>query len=104
MVSKSKAAGLDGELFTDLIQGTEGLLQLLIDDGAAIRIGDRVVLVELLNTLKRDIKGYFSKNARLTPSDFKSLTQLSRRTAIPLLEWLDREGVTRRDGDARVAG
>jgi len=104
MVSKLKEAGLEGALFTDLIQGTEGLLQLLIDGGSATRIGERVVLVELLNTLKGDIQGYFAKNARLTPSDFKALTQLSRRTAIPLLEWLDHEGVTRRDGDARVAG
>ena len=33
---------------------------------------------------------------------FKDLTGVSRKYAIPLLEWLDRERVTRREGDARV--
>ena len=32
---------------------------------------------------------------------FKELFGLSRKVAIPLLEWFDREGVTKRIGDAR---
>jgi selenocysteine-specific elongation factor len=32
---------------------------------------------------------------------FKDLTGISRKYAIPLLEWLDRERITRRVGDAR---
>jgi len=33
---------------------------------------------------------------------FKDLTGVSRKYAIPLLEWLDRERVTMRVGDVRV--
>jgi selenocysteine-specific elongation factor len=33
---------------------------------------------------------------------FKGLTGISRKYAIPLLEYLDRERVTRREGDERI--
>ena len=42
------------------------------------------------------------KPARFTVGDFKKWTGVSRKYAIPLLEYLDRERVTRRDGDERV--
>jgi len=35
-------------------------------------------------------------------ADFKQWTGISRKYAIPLLEFLDRTRVTRREGDARV--
>jgi selenocysteine-specific elongation factor len=35
---------------------------------------------------------------------FKDLAGVSRKQAIPLLEQLDREGTTRRQGDDRIAG
>jgi selenocysteine-specific elongation factor len=34
---------------------------------------------------------------------FKELTQVSRKYAIPLPEYLDREQVTRRSGDERIS-
>jgi selenocysteine-specific elongation factor len=33
---------------------------------------------------------------------FKELTGLTRKYAIPLLEYLDRERITRREGDERI--
>lgn len=104
MVSTLADAGLEGERFDILIKSVDGLLQLLIDNGTAIRVGERVVAAARLNDLSAQIQTYFTGSPRLTPSDFKALTGLSRRTAIPLLEWLDSQGITRRDGDARVAG
>jgi selenocysteine-specific elongation factor len=35
-------------------------------------------------------------------ADFKDWTGVSRKYAIPLLEFLDREKVTRRQGEARI--
>jgi selenocysteine-specific elongation factor len=37
----------------------------------------------------------------MTPADFKELTGLTRKHAIPLLEWLDRNRITVRVGDDR---
>ena len=42
------------------------------------------------------------RSTRFNVGQFKEWTGVSRRYAIPLLEFLDRERVTRRDGDARV--
>ena len=36
--------------------------------------------------------------------DFKDLTDISRKYAVPLLEFFDRRGITRRDGDVRKPG
>ena len=102
MIAHLHSTGLEGELFSTLIQQTRGMLQLLIDEGLAERVGDRVVHADALNQLKADITRFFAQNPRLSPSDFKALTGQSRRTAIPLLEWLDSAGITRREGDARV--
>jgi selenocysteine-specific elongation factor len=40
--------------------------------------------------------------ARFDVATFKAWTGVSRKYAIPLLEYLDRERITRRDGDARL--
>jgi selenocysteine-specific elongation factor len=43
-----------------------------------------------------------SGKRELTVSDFKKMTGLSRKYAIPLLELLDQMGVTRRKGPSRL--
>ena len=42
------------------------------------------------------------KGQRFGVAEFKEWTGVSRKYAIPLLEFLDREQVTRREGDERV--
>ena len=42
-----------------------------------------------------------AKSAKIDVAKFKEMTGVSRKYAIPLLEYLDRERVTRRVGDAR---
>ena len=47
---------------------------------------------------------HLAKAPKLTIAEFKEMSGLGRKQAIVLLEQLDREGTTRRDGDDRVAG
>ena len=42
------------------------------------------------------------KSAKIDVAQFKELTGVTRKYAIPLLEYLDRERVTRRVGNERV--
>jgi selenocysteine-specific elongation factor len=42
------------------------------------------------------------KSTRFTVAAFKDWTGISRKYAIPLLEYLDRERITRRDGEERL--
>ena len=55
-----------------------------------------------LDRLKADVRGLKSAVARVDVATFKDRYGISRKYAIPLLEYLDRERVTRRTGDARV--
>lgn len=79
------------------------VLQLLIDAGTLIRVdGDmlfhRTSLAELIAKLRAKVK---SGQAIDVPA-FKEMAGISRKYAIPLLEYLDRQRVTRREGDRRV--
>ena len=77
------------------------LLQLMLRDKRLVRVSDELVFhasaMESLRALLAKKKG-----AHFAVPEFKDWTGISRKYAIPLLEYLDRERITRRDGDARV--
>ncbi len=78
--------------------------KLLMDQGLIARVKeDMYFAVAALDGLKATVAGYFAANRELGPQDFRELTQLSRKFAIPLLEYLDKEKVTMRVGDKRLA-
>jgi len=58
----------------------------------------------VLDAVVGQVRAFFEAQEQLTPGAFKELTGLSRKSAIPLLEWLDKGKVTKRQGDARVRG
>jgi selenocysteine-specific elongation factor len=77
------------------------LLQLLIKNGSLIRVSDDLVFHALaIESVKHLLAT--RKGQTFTVADFKEWTGVSRKYAIPLLEWLDRERISRRLGDARV--
>ncbi len=80
------------------------LFELLVRERVLLKIGSDVVLhrdaVQRLTKLLADYKR--TRGERLAIADFKELAGVSRKFAIPLLEYLDRSGVTRRVGDSRV--
>lgn len=47
------------------------------------------------------IEKYFSLKKTMSVSDFKNLSNTSRKYAVPLLEYLDKEKITYRDGNER---
>jgi selenocysteine-specific elongation factor len=78
------------------------LVTLLLRDKVLIKISDELVFHRgALEQLRAGIAAYKKKSARIDVAAFKDLTGVSRKYAIPLLEYLDRERVTRRVGDAR---
>jgi selenocysteine-specific elongation factor len=101
------AAGLEG---SDKLREAapdpayDELVYLLRDRGEIEPIADRLVDAGVLAALADRVRRWFDTGTALDPAAFKELTGLSRRTAIPLLEWLDGKGITRRVGDARVRG
>ena len=56
-----------------------------------------------LDAIAEDVRHFLQKNASLKPSDLKAMRAgLSRKYAIPVLEWLDASRITMRKGDGRV--
>ncbi len=84
-------------------QRAEKILRILLQEGVLIRVSEDLIFhVEAIRKLRQLLSGYKSKSDRMTVGTFKDLAQVSRKYAIPLLEYLDREHVTRRVGDERV--
>jgi len=77
------------------------LLEILLRQGKLVRVGDELIFhANVLDRLRRMIAA--RKGERFGVAQFKQWTGVSRKYAIPLLEYLDRERVTRREGDQRV--
>jgi selenocysteine-specific elongation factor len=82
----------------------EKILQILLRDKNLVRVSqDLIFHREALAEMKGKLAGYKkAKGERISVPVFKDLTGVTRKYAIPLLEYLDRERVTRRTGDERV--
>jgi len=82
------------------------LLQLLLDDRKLVRIqGEMFMHAKVIDDLKTKLLTYASQHEPDRLIDvpaFKDLAGVSRKYAIPLLEYFDREQVTRRAGDKRL--
>ncbi len=55
-----------------------------------------------MSKLIEDVKNLKLKNPKLGVGEFKDLTGVTRKYAIPLLEYLDRQRITRRVGEDRL--
>ena len=77
------------------------ILQLLLRDKRLVRVSDELVFHASAILALRELL-LKKKGARFAVPEFKDWTGISRKYAIPLLEFLDRERVTRRDGDSRI--
>ena len=82
----------------------EKLLQILLREKVLIKVtSDLVFHRSALVRLRELLTRYKKEHGEQLPiAAFKELTGVSRKYAIPLLEHLDRERVTRRVGDQRV--
>lgn len=78
------------------------LVTLLLRDKILIKVSDELVFHrKALDQLRAQLATYKQKSPKIDVGKFKELTGVSRKYAIPLLEYLDRERVTRRVGDYR---
>jgi selenocysteine-specific elongation factor len=75
----------------------------LLQRGELLKItSDIVISSDQVQTLKDQLRSAFQPGQPFTVADFKDLLNISRKYAIPYLEYLDRERVTRRAGDKRI--
>jgi selenocysteine-specific elongation factor len=78
------------------------LYNLLVAERRVVRVGDFVFHADSIEDLKSRVRAQKPANPRIDVAVFKEITGgLTRKYAIPLLEYLDRERITRRIGNER---
>ncbi|MGB8115714.1 MAG: SelB C-terminal domain-containing protein, partial [Candidatus Sulfotelmatobacter sp.] len=103
------SAGLQVPALNEVLAGlkidrvrAQKLVTLLLREKILIKVSDELVFHRsVLEQLRGKIAVYKAKSPRIDVAQFKTLTGVTRKYAIPLLEYLDRERVTKRVGDAR---
>jgi selenocysteine-specific elongation factor len=103
------AAGLRVPALHEVIAGlsvdkarAQKLVTLLLRDKVLVKIADELVFHRTaLEQLRGSVAAQKAKSSKMDVAKFKELTGVSRKYAIPLLEYLDREHVTKRVGDTR---
>jgi selenocysteine-specific elongation factor len=79
------------------------VVRFLIENGDVTELAlDVLLLHESFERMKSQVAEFISKNGPATVSELRQALGSSRRVMLPLLERLDREGVTARAGDKRV--
>lgn len=81
----------------------KALLQVLLDQGRAVRLKENVVF-HRSNLAKAEslLVQYLRDHREITPIEFKDLLGISRKYAIPMLEYFDSQKITIRVGDKRI--
>ncbi len=104
------SAGLKVPALKDVLAGlkidkarAQKIMTLLLRDKILIKISEDLVFHQsALADLRKSLAAQKQVSPRLDVARFKELTGVTRKYAIPLLEYLDRERVTKRVGDERV--
>jgi selenocysteine-specific elongation factor len=102
-------AGLKVPALKDVLAGVkvdkvraQKIVTLLLREKTLVKISEDLVFHRsALENLRKQLAVEKTKSSKIDVARFKDLTGVSRKYAIPLLEYLDREYVTRRVGDTR---
>lgn len=78
------------------------VLNFLVLQGELVKVAEgHYLATQSLEGLKSQLLTFLQSRGELSPTDFKELTGLSRKWAIPLLEYLDKTQFTMRVGEVR---
>ncbi len=94
----SDFAGQPGGQGTSLVE----LFEVCLAEGHLVRIAEEVYLhVEHATELSQRIQTQLGPDQGVTVAEIRDLLGTSRKFAVPICEYLDRIGLTRREGDLR---
>jgi selenocysteine-specific elongation factor len=84
------------------VAGLSQALDTLLGSGALVKVGDELYDGDQIAKIRKQLEGALRNGNSLTMAQFRDLIGLTRKYAVPLLEWFDATGVTLRSGDVRV--
>ncbi|MDO4501776.1 MAG: selenocysteine-specific translation elongation factor [Coriobacteriia bacterium] len=78
-------------------------LASLVADGRVVRVEqERYYDAAVIERYRKLIRGHLREHGSATAATLKDVLGTTRKFAMPLLEYFDEEGLTRRDGDERL--
>ncbi len=87
------------------IDGVHTLVRHAVEQGLLIDLKQGFFIGQaVFRQLCRELHQRYQEQSELTVAEIRDLWGVTRKHAIPLLEYCDRTGITRRQGDARVPG
>jgi selenocysteine-specific elongation factor len=87
------------------LRDLEPLVEAAVIEGRLDRISpDFVMDRAALETLRINLVDYFQQHPAITTSEIREHWRVTRRYAVPILEYFDRLEITQRDADRRIAG
>jgi selenocysteine-specific elongation factor len=110
LVSRYQSAGVRPQSLSEVateakvdVKLLERIQRVLLKEGTLVQISEGMVFhKDSLSRLKESVRSCKSTRDRIDVAFFKEMAGVTRKHAIPLLEWLDRERVTQRAGNERV--
>jgi len=80
------------------------LLRALADSGDLVKIENFYLTGSRAEEAKERVKELITSQGPVTVAQIRDALETSRKYAVPLCEWLDSTGVTKRQGDLRALG
>jgi selenocysteine-specific elongation factor len=90
--------------FSSELDGDSDVLQTMLDSGDLVKVGDFYISSERAREARALVRSHIEANGPMTVAEIRDLLGTSRKYAVPLCEWLDQTGATRRRGDVRILG
>ena len=104
-----REAGVNPPLPADIEKqygpASKDVLALLIERGELVKVAvDLLFHKDALADAESALRAYLRERGQTTVAEFRDLIGSSRKYVVPLLEYFDKQRVTRRVGDMRVLG
>ena len=90
--------------FAKELDADQDLIRSLLQSGDLVRIGDFYLSGAQAAEARRLVRERIEKDGPQTVAQIRDLLGTTRKYAVPLCEWLDSTGATRRQGDTRALG
>ncbi|MDQ3660707.1 MAG: selenocysteine-specific translation elongation factor [Actinomycetota bacterium] len=103
VIATIDASGFSPPMTKDL-PADAGLLRALTAAGELVKIDDFYLTGALATEAKARVRARIEESGPITVAEIRDLLGTSRKYAVPLCEWLDDSGATRRRGDLRGLG
>lgn len=111
IAARFESAGTAPAPFSETMRGlavspsqAKNLMHLLLKEKVLVKVSEDLIFhAKAIDSVRAKLGEYKRKNGpRIGVPAFKEIAGVTRKHAIPILEFLDRTGVTQRQGDERV--